>query len=391
MLIVILHIIVLMVQDSNSVNAMKSMLRHASPYTTLMIVPTGVGASIGGYAGDALPYARLLASVSDRLITHPNVMNGAMLYYNVNNILYVEGYALDEFASNRLSLLPLNNGGHKIGLLLDSGMSNELKLRHIQVADACKATLGLNIHSYTMTSCPIGVNLALSESGASWGSIDNINTIIESSQKLINSGCTAIAVVARFPEDDEDENENELFDAYRQGNGVDAIAGAEALISHIITKEFQIPCAHAPAFDAMDVEENVSPKAAAEELGYTFLPCVLSYLHRAPLLLNNQVDQLDHHTNTNNQYSIHRDDVDTIIVPIDCLGGPAVLSFARHGTLIIAVEENTTQMDFGPEQLLDIIPGANLVIAKSYLEAVGLIQADRYGINLDSSTCNQIE
>lgn len=29
----------------------------------------------------------------------------------------------------------------------------------------------------------------------------------------------------------------------------------------------------------------VSPKAAAEELGYTFLPCVLSYLHRAPSLI----------------------------------------------------------------------------------------------------------
>ena len=29
----------------------------------------------------------------------------------------------------------------------------------------------------------------------------------------------------------------------------------------------------------------MSPKAAAEELGYTFLPCVLSYLHRAPSLI----------------------------------------------------------------------------------------------------------
>ena len=28
------------------------------PYTAIMIVPTGIGASIGGYAGDALPSAR---------------------------------------------------------------------------------------------------------------------------------------------------------------------------------------------------------------------------------------------------------------------------------------------------------------------------------------------
>lgn len=42
-------------------------------YTSVMIVPTGVGAAIGGFAGDALPVARALSSVVDCLITHPNV------------------------------------------------------------------------------------------------------------------------------------------------------------------------------------------------------------------------------------------------------------------------------------------------------------------------------
>ncbi|PKU73540.1 hypothetical protein MA16_Dca008104 [Dendrobium catenatum] len=44
-------------------------------YTTVMIVPTGVGAAIGGYAGDALPVARTLASVADCVISHPNVIS----------------------------------------------------------------------------------------------------------------------------------------------------------------------------------------------------------------------------------------------------------------------------------------------------------------------------
>ena len=43
------------------------------PYTVMLIVPTGIGASIGGYAGDALPVARAVSQVCDRLITHPNV------------------------------------------------------------------------------------------------------------------------------------------------------------------------------------------------------------------------------------------------------------------------------------------------------------------------------
>lgn len=47
--------------------------QHKRPYTSVMIVPTGVGAAIGGYAGDALPVARTLANVVDCLISHPNV------------------------------------------------------------------------------------------------------------------------------------------------------------------------------------------------------------------------------------------------------------------------------------------------------------------------------
>ena len=42
---------------------------------TIFIVPTGIGCEVGGFAGDALPTAKLLASASGCLITHPNVMN----------------------------------------------------------------------------------------------------------------------------------------------------------------------------------------------------------------------------------------------------------------------------------------------------------------------------
>ena len=46
---------------------------------TIFIVPTGIGCEVGGFAGDALPTAKLLASASGCLITHPNVMNGGTL------------------------------------------------------------------------------------------------------------------------------------------------------------------------------------------------------------------------------------------------------------------------------------------------------------------------
>jgi predicted HNH restriction endonuclease len=49
----------------------------------------------------------------------------------------------------------------------------------------------------------------MSQSGASWGSVKDTDTLIEAAEELIRRGCTAIAVVARFPEDEEISEEEE--------------------------------------------------------------------------------------------------------------------------------------------------------------------------------------
>lgn len=46
-------------------------------------------------------YDRVMSSVVDNLVTHPNVMNGAMLYWPEPGMQFVEGYALDEFCAGR--------------------------------------------------------------------------------------------------------------------------------------------------------------------------------------------------------------------------------------------------------------------------------------------------
>lgn len=347
-------------------------------YNAIMVVPTGVGATIGGYAGDALPAAKLLASVVDVLITHPNVMNGAMMYWPVDNILYVEGYALDEFTGKNINIVPVTKKSNKIGLLLDKGIEKELLTRHLQVADAARATLGLNVVEAVITSEKVGVKLEMATSGASWGNIENSNTLVEAARELVSRGCNAIAVVVRFPEDDEiDGGADEAaarFQAYREGNGVDGIAGAEAIISHIITKELMIPCAHAPAFEPTDVDANTSPKASAEELGYTFLPCVLSYLHRAPQFKNAR----EQDPNT-----ISMDHIDAIVTPINALGGPSVLNCIANNKLVIAVEDNETSMDVPT----DVFPKhKNIIKARSYAEAAGLLAAHKAGVLFESLT-----
>lgn len=332
-----------------------------SNFTVALIVPTGVGAAIGGYAGDALPVARAIARVCDRLITHPNVLNGAQLYWSMDNTYYVEGYGLDRFAAGTWGLRPIRQ--NKVGLLLDQGIEPELRLRHLQAADATRATLGLNLTDYVVTDAPLEVELRTADSGASWGTIGNPGSLLRAAQKLIEQGgAEAIAVVARFPDE-----EGEALQNYRHGSGVDHLAGAEAVISHLIVRQFQIPAAHAPALQPIAIDPQLSPRAAAEELGYTFLPCVLVGLSRAPQFVTTQSHDSD---------TIWAESVDVAIIPYNACGGSATLSFSDSPTQIIAVTDNSTQIQVPPEPL-----GIKVTQVNSYLEALGVLAALGAGVD----------
>jgi hypothetical protein len=98
-----------------------------------------------------------------------------------------------------------------------------------------------------VTDAPLNVSLQTAASGAAWGTIQNPASLLRAAEALIQkAGATAIAVVARFP----DDFEGEALQQYRYGQGVDPIAGAEAVISHLVVRTFGIPCAHAPCSSA---------------------------------------------------------------------------------------------------------------------------------------------
>ena len=152
------------------------------------------------------------------------------------------------------------------------------------MADGARATLGLTVSEYVVTDEEVGVGLAMSPGGASWGRVRRPDTILRAAKRLVDvrtcghiclgrfknahtchahatptitqAGCTAVAVVARFPDDEDPE----MLQAYRQGCGVDAVGGAEAIISHLVTAELQVPCAHAPGLPPLDVDPSISPK-----------------------------------------------------------------------------------------------------------------------------------
>lgn len=331
-------------------------------------MPTGIRAAIGGYAGDALPVARTLAQVCDRLITHPNVLNGAQLYWPLSNGFYVEGYGLDRFAAGEWGLKPVHQ--NRVGLVLDQGIEPALRLRHLQAAEATRATLGLSLTDYLITDAPLGVSLQTAASGATWGTVQNPDSLLRASERLIcQAGAEAIAVVARFP----DDSTSEALQKYRHGGGVDPLAGAEAVISHLVVRQFQVPCAHAPALSLLPLDPNLNPRAAAEEMGYTFLPSVLVGLSRAPQFVQDLTQP----------GLIQSRQVNAVVVPATACGGSAILSFSQSQAQIIAVAENQTMLQVTPQAL-----GINALQVDSYLEAIGVLVAQRAGISLEALGSN---
>jgi hypothetical protein len=318
---------------------------------------------VGGYAGDALPAARLLAAASGALITHPNVLNAAALYWNDRRIAYVEGWSLDRFCCGELALRPRRI--RRVGVLLDKAIEADLQIRHRHVVAAARASLGLDVGPIRISDAPLGVSLRMGDSGISWGGLTAPDSLLRGGEALVDAGAEAIAVVARFP----DDPDADALAAYRRGEGVDQLAGAEAVISHLLVRHLGVPCAHAPALAPLPPLAELDPRAAAEELGHTFLSCVLVGLACAP-------DLVPATRAAAGDRCVAQ--VGALVAPAAALGGAGVLACAERGIPIIAVHNPCTLSVTAADLGLEVIP------ASGYLEAAGVVTALREGVAVDA-------
>lgn len=308
------------------------------------IIPTGIGVSIGGYAGDASRWARKLSNKC-KLIVNPNVVNAACFSGINDNMLYVEGYCLDEFFKNKCNLLESTN--NKIGVVFDKSIPKEVLNVHINTINAVKVVYDVDIIGFEITKKSVGVNFFNDKSGISTGNVKNLSTIKESAENLISKGAEAIAIVCHFPEDQGED--------YSKGVGVDPVGGVEAIISHYISKELKIPCAHAPAFSDISISTDiVDSRCAAEYITPTFLPCILIGLKNAPKFVKSQ--------------GFNVKDLDFLVMPYNSLGGIPVFESIKHNIKLYAIKENKTVLDINPKNL-----GIKCDIINTYEELLELL------------------
>ena len=110
-------------------------------FNAVLLVPTGIGAEIGGHAGDATPVATLLASVCDTLVTHPNVVNASDIIDIPPNALYVEGSVISRLLMGTVGLQPAR--GNRLLVVIGAHEDELFTHAAINAVSAARASYGL--------------------------------------------------------------------------------------------------------------------------------------------------------------------------------------------------------------------------------------------------------
>jgi hypothetical protein len=341
---------------------------QARPFGVVQIIPTGIRCEFGGFAGDAAPVTNLLAAAVDFLVTHPNAVNASELNEMASNILYVEGKSLDDFLLGHLGLLPTQS--NRVGTFIDpTGVAYLDDV--VNTLNAARAVKGIDCSLYMILERELGVKIEWSQSGCAVGTIVDPDAILEAVELLIARGVNAVGGVSVIH-----GVTHEMFSRHLRGEIPNPSGGVEAIITHLISKIFKLPTAHAPLpyYQSLKEKTTLNPRASAEFISAPHYFCVLKGLSRAPRLLPiSQLNSVPAHLTTLNN-------IGAIIVPASCLGGIPALVAEFSGIPLIAVTENQTILNVSNARMRM----TNVIEVSSYLEAVGVVVALREGISLES-------
>jgi len=329
---------------------------RAADLVGVLIIPTGVGAAIGGHAGDATPVAKLLAACCDWLIVHPNVVNASDINEMPINALYVDGYTLDQVLSGKEGLKKCQRQNTILVVANDPIHGST-----VNAINAARTTIGADIQLIALKT-PLTMSAHIDTDGTASGVVTGVDELVEQ-LKSLEYDALAIHTPIICSTDVEKY--------YWDNGGVNPWGGVEARASRMISTRIRKPVAHAP-LDLEDKPEfrnlycqSVDPRMAAEVISNCFLHCVLKGLHDCPLPTN-YIPEAD--------WTIS--DIDFIVTPFNAYPNDA-LFVVKRGARLIRVAENITVFDDMP-----YLPGGESVA--NYLEAAGLIVCMRAGITSDS-------
>lgn len=342
-------------------------VRHDN-FNVVFIVPTGIGAAIGGHAGDATPAVRMFAGICDNLITHPNAVNASDLNEMTENTLYVEGSVLTRLLMGTVGLGKVRS--NRVLTIIDSHTENVFVHAAVNAVSAARASFGLNCTNVIKMEQPVRLSTRYTDLGRTISRIENFKALYDVLEKEHNHfDAVAIASVIDVPED----YHQDYFVA--GGELANPWGQAEALLTHTISTLFNVPSAHSPMLETSEIANAdvgiVEPRLAAEAVSMAFLHCVLKGLHRSPSIILDP-NEIKYGSD------LCVEDIDCLVIPAGCLGVPTYAALQQR-IPVIAVRENTNLM----QNNLSVLPWSEgqFFEVDNYLEAAGLVAAMRAGVD----------
>lgn len=340
----------------------KRAYENTDKFTTVLLIPTGIGAEIGGHCGDGNSIARLLATASDVLITHPNVVNAADINEMTDNTEYVEGGMLSKFLLGKVGLQKVRS--NRVLMLMDKHQESFFNEEIINAVSSARITLGMDCDVYEMENL-IKSTSRYSKSGRAIGEVEGLEKLFGVIEKLKNNyDAIALSTFIKVPDDFHKKY-------FSTDDMINPWGGIEAMLTHSISEIFNIPCAHSPMMTSSEIMQLklgiVDPRKAPESASTTYLHCILKGLHRSPRIVGPT-------------QGITLEDVSCVVIPDGCIGLPT-LACLENDIPLIAVKENRNLMQNDLQKLP--FKKNKLFIVDSYLEAVGVMTALKAGISPD--------
>lgn len=347
----------------------KRQYENVDQFNAVLLVPTGVGAEVGGHSGDGGALSRLLASCCDNLITHPNVVNAADINEMSENSLFVEGSVISRLLMGTAGLQKVR--ANRVMLVLDKHDDEFIHECAINSASAARAALGLDCPQVVLMDNKALMHALYSSSGRAVGRIEYLERICEVLEEHRDKyDAVALSTLIKVP-----EAFHKTY--FEEKDMVNPWGGVEAMLTHAISSIFDVPSAHSPMMTSREILNLevgiVDPRKSAEAVSTTYLHCILKGLQRSPRIIANP--------SLNGAGLITATDISCLVIPDGCVGLPT-LAAMEQGIPVIAVKENANRM----KNDLDDLPfgAGKLFKVENYWEAVGVMNALKAGVAPES-------
>jgi len=346
--------------------------RDERGFNAVFLVPTGIGAEIGGHSGDSGPVGRLLAAACDTLVTHPNVGNAADINELPANALYVEGSVIADLLMGNVALRPVR--ANRVVLLMERHTNPWFMDATVNMASAARAAAGFDVREVVVLGRNFSMRSEYASSGRAAGVVEGLESVFSALDRRRGEfDAVAVASLIKVP-----AHYHKAYFADAADVMVNPWGGVEAMLTHTLSRRYRVPTAHAPMMTSREVQTldfgPVDPRKAAEPVSCTYLFSVLKGLHRSPAICPADGDP-------GSRGRIGVENIHCLVIPDGCVGLPTLAALAQ-GIPVIAVRGNRNCMK---NDLRDLPGGdAGVVFVDNYLEAVGVMTALRSGISLES-------